>query len=456
MAGLSSPVWLARVRGAESAFTADRMFHESAENIPNPERGFYSQRRSDRMERLETLRAQGITLLLVTFDLRDFKERDLTPERLDELRRGLAIAREQGFKVIFRAAYGFTSQDYRVDPKDLNRIVHHIAQIGVALTENRDVVCGIQAGMLGPWGEWHGSNHGNPPSLEARRAVLWAWLDGVPAPITVHIRRPMFIRDIFAGEPGGFDLTEATAFSGSKLSRVGWHDDSFLVRPTDAGTYAERGWDRARELEWCSRHGRFTPFGGETVHTDKPMPVADMIREMELLHATYLNIGYHPRVLQLWRETEHHGERTVDHIARRLGYRFVAERLRYSSSVRAGGSLAWELALKNTGFASPHLPRSVAVALLRTSAAARPVQVLALPDADPRWWGPEAGTIRVSGRIPLPADLSRGTYQLGLRLADASERLREDGRYAIRLANRDVGFVAEGGWNILADDIQVA
>ncbi|MBI4625923.1 MAG: hypothetical protein HY736_22220 [Verrucomicrobia bacterium] len=120
-----------RAQGAETAGIAGRAFQESAEIFPNPERGFYVRRRSDRMDRLESLRAQGISLLLVTFDLREFRERALTAEKLAELR--------------------------------------------------------------------------------------------------------------------------------------------------------------------------------------------EMIREMELLHATYLNIGNHPRVLQLWRETEHRGENTFAHIARRLG-----------------------------------------------------------------------------------------------------------------------------------------
>jgi hypothetical protein len=449
----------ARLRGAQSAneasaaMDAERVFHESAENFPNPERGFYAQRRSDRMERLDTLRAQGIALLLVTLDLREFRDRDLTAAKLEELGQAMSLARQHGFKVIFRAAYGFTQRDYRVDPEDLGLIVRHIGQIGPVLTEHRDVLAGIQAGMLGPWGEWHGSNHGNPPSLEARRAVLWAWLENVPAPVTVSIRRPMFIRDIFASEPGGYELTADTAFNGSKLSRTGWHNDAFLVPPSDLGTYAERGWDRARELEWCSRHGRFTPFGGETVHRDPPMPIAAMVREMELLHATYLNIGHHPRVLQLWRETEHGGEKAFDHIARRLGYRFVAQRLRYARTIRAGGSLAFELTLQNTGFASPHLPRAVEVALLsgRTSS---PAVTAVLADADPRRWGPEAGVVVLRGALQLPADFPRGPYRLALRLRDSSERLRDDGRYAVRLANRNV-YLDEGGWNVLADDIAV-
>ncbi len=82
-------------------------------------------------------------------------------------------------------------------------ILGHIHQLEKVFLENRDVLYGVQAGFLGPWGEWHGSNWGDPPSLQARRSVLFALLDAVPEPVTVHVRRPMFIRDIFAGEPGG-------------------------------------------------------------------------------------------------------------------------------------------------------------------------------------------------------------------------------------------------------------
>ena len=46
------------------------------------------------MGRLDGLRGRGITLLLVEVDLREFKERDISPEKLDEvqarLRRGAA------------------------------------------------------------------------------------------------------------------------------------------------------------------------------------------------------------------------------------------------------------------------------------------------------------------------------------------------------------------------------
>jgi len=432
----------------------ERIFRESRQNFPNPERGFYAPRSSGQMGRLDDLRTQGISLLLVEMNLRDFKDRDLTPEKLAELRLAFAAARKNGLKVVFRAAYGFTNRDYRTDPKDMSRILGHIRQLGSAMREDRDVLCGVQAGFLGPWGEWHGSNWGDPPSLEARRQVLFALLDAVPAPVPVQVRRPMFIRDIFADQPGGFDLTAKSAFSGSRLARTGWHDDAFLALPDDMGTYAQRGWNRQRELEWCSQHGRFTPFGGETVGSAARTPVDQAIHEMELLHATYLNIAYHPRVLRQWKESKYRDETAFLQIARRLGYRFVAQRITCPTEVKAGEAFRFELTLKNVGFASPNLPRDVAIGLW-CAGEPKPAKKLVLQDADPRRWGPEAGPIPLRVEIAVPADLRRGKCRLAISFTDPSDRLREDGRYAIRLGNDDVPFSEQDGWNILVDDITV-
>jgi hypothetical protein len=45
--------------------------------------------------------------------------------------------------------------------------------------------------------------------------------------------------------------------------------------------------------------------------------------------------------------------------------------------------------------------------------------------------------------------------ELAIQLADPSPRLRNDGRFAIRLANEGVPFLAKEGWNILAEDIAI-
>ncbi len=76
-------------------------------------------------------------------------------------------------------------------------------------------------------------------------------------------------------------------------------------------------------------------------------------------------------------------------------------------------------------------------------------------NADPRRWSPEAGTITIQGEIPVPGDWPSGKSRLMIRLADPSPTLRDDGRYAIRLANQDIVFVEQTGWNTLTDDIEI-
>lgn len=438
-------------RAQDATDWRETRYNESSRTFPNPERGFYAPRMSHRIGRLDGLRERGITLLLVEVDLKSFKERDLTPEKLDEVRRMFAAVRQNGLKAIVRFAYGFTGRDYRSDPKDMNRILGHIRQLAPSFAEDRDVLFGVQAGFLGPWGEWHGSNWGDPPSLQSRRSVLFALLDAVPAPVTIHVRRPMFIRDIFADEPGGPELNEATAYSGSRLSRVGWHDDALLSLPTDMGTYAQPGWDRDRELRWCARHDRYTPFGGETVPSSARTPIAQAVRELEQLHATYLNSSYHRGTLDAWRKAAYHGATGFEHVDRRLGYRLVADRLRLTKAVHPGGTLRLELDLRNVGFASPQMPRDVALVLSQGDRTHR----VALTDIDPRRWSPEAGTITLRGAIPIPADAPAGRWRLALHLADPSPKLSGDARYAIRLASEGITFDETRGWNLLAEDVEI-
>ena len=113
-----------------------------------------------------------------------------------------------------------------------------------------------------------------------------------------------------------------------------------------------------------------------------------------------------------------------------------------------------ELTLTNVGFASPHLPREVAFALAPGNARnGTPTRRFILKDADPRRWGSDAGVITLRGEIPVPIDVRPGKWQLMIQLADPS--LRDDGRYAIRLANKDIEFIEATGWNILADDLAI-
>jgi hypothetical protein len=283
-------------------------------------------------------------------------------------------------------------------------------------------VFAVQAGMLGPWGEWHGSNHGVTPSLEARRAVMEGWLAGLPAQVFLQIRRPMFLRD------AGMD---------ADFRRIGWHNDALLANPDDMGTYAENGWDRWRELSWCAENLGGVPFGGETVPASESTPPDQVLRELAMLHASYLNINYHGGTLDRWRReitTEGSLFQTVE---RRLGYRIIARSLNLTGDGSSG-----EIILQNTGFARPPGARRVELGLAGSGTGGTISDTVTL-DADANSW--HAGkTIRLPFRFPTPI---RGRW-LAARIADAAPELAEDGRYAIRIMSKRLRFDEISGWNV--------
>ncbi|WP_438875234.1 DUF4832 domain-containing protein, partial [Bacillus cereus group sp. Bce033] len=58
--------------------------------------------------------------------------------------------------------------------------------------------------------------------------------------------------------------TEAQAFDGSAVSRLGAHNDCFLASATDVGTYSEDPVQRERERDYVAAVASIAPFGGET------------------------------------------------------------------------------------------------------------------------------------------------------------------------------------------------
>jgi hypothetical protein len=438
------------VSASEPALTTIQ-YAESMAMIPNPERGFYYPCTADDMTGLSNLWAQGHSLILVELDLKAFKTGVISPACLTQVRNAFSAARDNGLKIIFRAAYGYTDNDYRADPTDMNIITNHITQLGAIFRENEDVLYAVQAGFLGPWGEWHGSNWGDPPSLTARKTVLFALLDAVPVSRTVHVRRPMFIRDIFSNETGGNVLDSARAYGSAKLSRTGYHNDAILSGPDDMGTYVQSGWNRARELDWCNVQCRYTPSGGESCALTAESQPGSAVPELEKLHATYINIAYLGSVINRWKTTTYNGENAFNCIERRLGYRFVLKQCQISSTVAPGGRLRLVLQVRNAGFSAPHCPRGMEIVLDNGGTTYRaPVN-----DVDPRRWDPESGLITIDREFRVPAMIPTGAWNVYVSLPDPMPGLREKSRYSIRLANTDVSFSAVNGWNFLYKNLVI-
>lgn len=398
-----------------------KSFAPSTTAHANPERGFYVQRAAEQPGVFTGLLDNGISLVLLTLDLRHYRNRELDDAKLSILDETFRRIRSSGVKVIFRAAYGFTDSDYRVDPSDLALIQKHIASISRILELHAPWLFAVQAGMLGPWGEWHGSTHGDPPSLQSRMAVMHGWLRHLPPHVFLQVRRPSFLRDMTAD-----------------LKRVGFHNDALLAMPDDMGTYSDPGWDRTRELDWCHEYLADVPNGGETVPDSLNTPPQQVLGELGKLHTTYLNSGYHEGTLERWKAEAMEGDNLLEKVRQRLGYRIVP--VRFSLN----GSLAG-LELRNDGFAPPQVFRKVSFAWLDPETDAV-VEGADLPGIDCRDWKPGSPSVHVSFPVPRKPE---ATCVPAIRVADPSEALAMDARHAIRFSSPDVAFIETGGWNLL-------
>ena len=139
-------------------------------------------------------------------------------------------------------------------------------------------------------------------------------------------------------------------------------------------------------------------------------------------------------------------------IRRRLGYRFVLNKLTLLNQVAPGGNLELHLDLINQGFASPYNPRPVYLVLRQSNASY--VKEIALTSVDPRRWLP-GQTINVDLNVPIPQDVPNGSYSVYLWLPDASASIKTRSEYAIRFANQNI-WQSGTGYNLIFSNLAVS
>ena len=420
-------------------------FTSTTAEFLNPERGFMRFTNLTDPWSYPQIRSDGQTIVYGRVDASSFRNQPLSQGFLNQIQSGFDAARTNGLKVKFRLAYnnGFDPDA----PKSV--MLGHIQQLAPLWNANKDVIFHLDAGFIGAWGEWHSSTNGlDTPANRAE--ILGAILDAVPVDRTVGIRTPHFKREIFGGSQVSDSavITEANAFDGSDLSRVGHLNDCFLSSPTDVGTYINPGgvWPVSRELDYIGGESQFVPMGGETcaLHARSESPAA--LAEMETLHIDYLNLDYHPDVINRWQS-----QGSFDEIQRRLGYRFELDTATVPTTVQPGGLMPVEFTIDNVGFGELFNPRDVEVTLRNNTTG----EIITAPlSVDPRFWaGGETNT--VAAQLVLPNDMALGNYSVGLWMPDHEASLRNDTRYAIRFANTGV-WDAATGINVLTTSFTVA
>jgi hypothetical protein len=405
-------------------------FDDGADDILNPERGLHGDVDLMAGSDLASVRGQGRTLVRSYVRLDDYRDAPIDAAFLDRLDEGFSSLRQAGLKVVLRFAYNFGIG--QPDAPE-SRVLSHIAQLAPSLKNNADVIAVLQAGFIGAWGEWHDSTSGlEAPS--AQKNILFALLDALPPSRMLQMRYPAGKLSLF-----GCTLAPSDAFTGAPPSRIGHHNDCFLAGAGDTGTYPES--DPEPTKDYVAAEGRFVPVGGETCAVDPPRSdCATALAELEKLHWSYLNGEFMPKVLDGWQN-----QGCLPEIRRRLGYRLQISDAWLNRRVAPGGIVTLRLIVKNAGYASLYNPRTVYAVL--GDGAGR--SAAPLEGVDPRRWSPGVDAT-IAARLRVPLSTAPGTYRLALWLPDADARLRDDPRYAVRLAS-SAGFSDADGTNSVAD-----
>ena len=411
--------WIAVARIAVCAAT----YTASNEDFTNPERGFLIGTSYDPVKhpapldgaRLRRAYAEGITLVRMSWNLMEYRNKRLDAAMLDRIRTDLKTVRESGMKVIGRFEYNSGPQGEPDAPFEL--LLEHIEQLRPVLRENSDVIAFLEAGFIGTWGEWH---HSTNDLMSHGREILLKLLDALPRDRMVAVRDPWLKMEYFGREP----LTATEAFTSSTKARVGAHDDCFLASRTDMGTYTLRDIDAQKAF--YHQDNLFVPQGGETCNSGADaqpyIGCENALRQLAFQRFNSLNSLYQQDVLGQWTK-----EGCMPEIRRRLGYRF---RLIESAVKVNRRDASVTVTVQNDGFSNLFNPRSVFVVLRKQ--ATKKVQRVKV-ESDPRRWMPGE---RVT--FAAKAKLEPGDYDVLVQLPDASDSLAERPEYSIRFANDGV------------------
>jgi Domain of unknown function (DUF4832)/Domain of unknown function (DUF4874) len=439
--------------------------------LANPSRGFYHVSETHYTDAdgagwtpmdgatVRSWRSEGITQVLLEVYLEHFGGADgawnLTPDLLRKINADFATARSAGVGVIVRFAYTLPPDGVWPPPTPYGdapvaRTLHHIGQLGPVLRRNADVIETVQQGFIGLWGEGYYTDYFSDPADPSvvtdanwadRGRVLHALLRELPRSVTVQ-ERTMYMKqrifDVPTGTAGA--LTPGQAFSGSDLSRVGFHNDCFLASPDDFGTFLSD--PLSLDEDYLAADSRYVPVGGETCTVNPPKSEWPSARSlMERFHYSYLNTEYNQDVLGTW------GPGYTE-ASKRLGYRFTLVRGAFLQRVAADRRLSVDLTVHNSGFAAPYQKRPVQLVLIGN----RHIYRLSL-STDPRRWTPGQDT-HVRANLVLPSRVLPGKYRLALALPAASASLKHRADYAIRTANVGTWNAAKG-WNDLGVTVRV-
>lgn len=396
--------------------------------------------------------SEKMSIILVHYYLDNFRTTETLPDKvLNGFDEDMAVLRSKGMKAIIRFSYAkstYEKSNGEESAKDATLAIakSHINQYKSHWQANADVIFTFQAGFIGAWGEWYYTdNYGNQQGTinSNRRQLIDALLTAVPSDRCIQLRTPLF-KTGYIGDKN--PLTAATAHNGTARARLAHHNDAFLERWGDMGTYEDEEADKA----YISQETLFVPLGGESCILDQSLAeerasYEKTTAEMSYLHWTFIQSGYSTVVTNMWRNNG-----TFDELNKKMGYRFQLVSGSFSDQVRPGAYIDVNLRIKNVGYAPLYNERPAFIVLKNGSNTYQ----LRLP-VDPRSWLPNGEIAEIHEGVQVPADIPAGTYQMYLYLPDKYASVASNPAYAVRFANTNV-WESSTGMNKLNATVTVS
>ena len=418
-----------------TTYTQTVNYTPSTENFSNPERGWYKYSKAQSTTSFSFLSQSSlnsyrntdkITLMLRIYDLGAFLTTPISQEFLNNIQTDFNTLRVSGFKCVLRFRYSETDNIDAAKPILLN----HIEQLKSVTIPNQDVIHVLEAGFIGKYGEWYyTSNYGDSGVLSAqnladRKEIGLKIMELTPNRL-VMFRTPKFQQLVGGTTP----ISLPTSYDGSTNSRVALHNDAFLSSNSDSGTFS----NTTTDYTYLDAQSKYTMCGGESnalFPTKQDCPV--VFGWLTRFHYNYLNFGYHPDVIALWKTNG-----CYDEIQRRLGYRFEL----ISSTIENG---IITVNIRNVGFSNVFNPRKVYLVYKNTSTN---ILYSFEVNTDIRRWN--AGETTQFSKT-IETTLPDGIYNLYLNIPD------ENGNFlhSIQLANTGV-WDSSKGYNNLNQSITI-
>jgi len=421
---------------------------ESDAFILNPSRGFYNYTRTNSSSPnpldsawLANSRVSDSVSIIFRYVYMDtFLDTLISASFLESIEEDFSTLRKAGFKVVLRFAYTSFLPDeppYNDSPSKA-LILEHIEQLRPILQANVDVILTLQNGFWGVWGENFFSDEFGTDYEDAevtpaqwldRKEITDTLLSVMPEKSIISLRYPELKANFYELTMPDDSLTLETAHNGGVLSRLGYHNDCFLVAANDF-TFG----DIATEKPFWETESKYTIMGGETCG-DNPTYAncENALIDLENAHWTYINNDYHPDVLDRWQE-----EGCYSEIQKRLGYRFVMESGNYDTLAAPASNFLFDLRLNNIGFASTVAEKEVNLVFKNGD-----TSIYFNLDVNTRFlFGNES--YEIEAEITLPSDMPLGAYSLYLQMTDIYPSLQNNTYYAIRFANVGTWDAANG------------